>query len=158
MHFDPNQVTFAEGEVRVQRVLRHAKVDISKRIMTSQDEEAKRLQKALPVTAIPDGFEKWQLPFVFTRSQFFVSIGKPDAQVGEHAHLEGDGIRFIAAGSIIHEGKELKAGDWMYIPQGVRYSFKVGPKGATMCYCYCCCCGGRADIRQWLPDPAPFNG
>lgn len=153
--FNPNQVTFAEGEVRVQRVLRHSKVDISNRVMTSQDAEAKRLKEMLPVTAVPDGFEKWQLPFIFERGQFFMSVGKPNAHVGEHVHSEGQGIRFILSGSIVFEGKELKAGDWMYIPQGVKYSFKVGPNGATMGYCYQCCCGGRVDIRSWLPDPAP---
>src|SRR5262245_43676906 len=157
MSFDPNQVTFAEGEVRVQRVLRHAKVDVSKRVMTSQDEEAKRLQKALSVSSVPDGFEKWQLPFVFDKGQFFVSIGKPNATAGEHAHTEGDGIRFIMKGSIVYDGKELNAGDWMFIPKSVRYSIKVRPKRATKGYCYQCCCGGRADITKWLPDPAPFN-
>jgi hypothetical protein len=34
--------------------------------------------------------------------------------------------------SIIFDGRELTAGDWMHIPKGVRYSFKVGPKGATI--------------------------
>jgi hypothetical protein len=153
--FDPNQVTFAEGEVRVQRVLKYAKVDISKRVMTSHDEDAKRLKKLLPVTTVPDGFEKWQLPFVFDRGQFFISVGKAGHEVGEHVHSEGQGIRFILSGSIMYQGKELKAGDWMYIPQGVAYSFKVGPHGATMGYCYQCCCGGFADIRKWLSDPGP---
>src|SRR5215467_5211227 len=83
--FDPNQVTFAEGEVRVQRVLKHAKVDISKRVMTSHDEDALRLKKLLPVTTVPDGFEKWQLPFIFDRGQFFISVGKGGQEVGESA-------------------------------------------------------------------------
>lgn len=155
MRFDPNQVTFAEGEVRVQRVLQHAKVDITKRVLTSKDEESKRLRVLLPVTTVPDGFEKWQLPFVFERGQFFISVGKPDVAVPEHVHRDGQGLRFILSGSIVHDGKELVAGDWMYIPQNVGYSFKVGPKGAVMGYCYQCCCGGRADIIKWLSDPAP---
>jgi hypothetical protein len=155
MKFNPNQVTFAEGEVRVQRVLQHAKVDVTKKILTSKDEEAKRLRELLPVTSIPDGFEKWQLPFVLDRGQFFISIGKPDVAVPEHAHLDGAGVRIVTSGSIVYNGKELQAGDWMYIPQGVAYSFKVGPKGASMCYCYCCCCAGRADVIKWLSDPAP---
>ena len=59
------------------------------------------------------------------------------------------------SGSIIYKGNELVAGDWMYIPQGVKYSFKVGPNGARMGYCYQCCCGGAADMAKWLSDPDP---
>ena len=152
--FDPNQVTFAEGEVRVERVLRSLKVD-KRAIMTSQDPIAEKLKKALPVANVPKGFVKWQLPFVFPRGQFFFTQATAGAEVAEHAHEEGDGVRFIVGGSIVYEGKELKSGDWMYIPQGARYKFKVGANGASMCYCYCCCCAGRADIKSWLGDPSP---
>jgi hypothetical protein len=50
----------------------------------------------------------------------FISIAEPGIKVGKHCHEEGDGIRFIAGGSIIFEGKELISGDWMFIPKGLR--------------------------------------
>lgn len=155
MKFDPNSVTFAEGEVRVERALKQARFDIDRAIVTSRDPAARRMRETLAVTNVPKGFRKWQLPIVLDRSQLFVSIGEPNAVVAEHSHNEGAGIRFIVGGSIIYKSKELTAGDWMYIPAGKRYSFTVGLDGATMCYCYCCCCAGRADVADFLSDPAP---
>jgi hypothetical protein len=60
--------------------------------------------------------------------------------VPTHSHNEGDGVRFIASGSIKYNGQELTTGDWMYIRAGSEYEFEVGRYGAVMCYCYCCCC------------------
>lgn len=57
-----------------------------------------------------------------------------------HSHDEGDGFRFIVSGSILFDGRELHAGDWMFIPKGKTYSFKVGRSGVGICYCYACCC------------------
>nr|AYR06198.1 hypothetical protein [Renouxia sp.] len=37
---------------------------------------------------------------------------------------------------ILFNGQELISGDWMYIPQGIPYLFKVGSFGDIMCYCY----------------------
>lgn len=151
--FDPNEVTFAEGAVRVERVARKYKIGKSK-ILTSQDSEIAGAVKELGVSNVPDGFRKWQLPFVMDASQLFVTDAKAGARVGEHSHDQGDGIRFIVSGSIIYEGKTLKAGDWMFIPKGVPYSMQIGPDGARMCYCYCCCCAGRLDVRDYVTNPA----
>jgi len=151
--FDPNQVTFAEGAVRVEGVVRSLGVDLRSKILTSRDPLAQRLRKLLPISNVPRGFEKYQLPFVLQPSQLFVTHAPAGAKVAEHSHDEGDGIRFIASGSVIHQGVELTAGDWMFIPKGVRYNIEIGPAGATMAYCYCCCCGGREDIRDWISDP-----
>ena len=153
--FNPNEVTFAEGAVRVERVLAAQKINVDSKILTSQDRESRALRELLPVSAVPEGFKKWQLPFVFDKAQFFMTEAAPGADANEHAHEGGSGIRFILSGSITHNGVELKAGDWMYIPRGARYSFKVGPHGATMGYRYQCCCGGALDIKKWLGDPAP---
>ena len=150
--FDPNTVTFAEGEVRVERALKRAGVDIRAQIVTSKDDSAQKLLKMLTVSNVPAGFTKYQLPIVLDRSQLFISTGQPNAKVDEHSHNDGDGIRFIAAGSIEYNGQTLRAGDWMFIPKGKAYRFTVGPDGATMCYCYCCCCAGAADLRGFL-DP-----
>lgn len=153
--FDPNQATFAEGALRVERAVRALKIDLKSKIVTSRDPSAATLKRALPIRNVPDGFEKWQLPFVFDKSLLFITHAKAGAKAGEHSHDEGDGIRFIVSGSIYFNKQELAAGDWMFIPARVPYSFEVGNSGATMCYCYCCCCAGAADIRDWLGDPPP---
>ena len=153
MKFDPNQVTFAEGAVRVQGVLRKLGIDTSKKVMTSRDPEAAQLRKLLPVTNVPQGFEKHQLPFVLSDSQLFITHAPAGAKVAEHSHDEGDGIRFIAKGSVLYKGIELTEGDWMFIPKSVKYSIDIGARGAIMCYCYCCCCGGRQDVKDWVVDP-----
>ena len=147
--FDPNQVSFHEGAVRVEAVARKLCLDRSK-IMTSRDDNADQIRKALPVTNVPEGFSKHQLPFVFDKGQFFITDAPAGAKVSEHSHDEGDGLRFICGGSVIHDGVELKAGDWMFIPQGVRYSLTIGSEGATMCYCYQCCCAGAKDVIDYV--------
>jgi hypothetical protein len=155
--FDPNSVTFAEGEVRVERALKRARVNINRGIITSKDRAAVKLTKTLAIKNVPKGFTKWQLPFVLDRSQAYVTVGKPNAVVGKHSHDEGAGVRFIMQGSIVYKNRELGPGDWMYIPAGAKYDFRVGSDGVTMCYCYCCSCAGQVDIRDFLSDPAPLR-
>jgi hypothetical protein len=139
--FNPNRLTFGQGLERIQEAIEKVGFRMGGRIVTSRDEGAKGLREVLAVTNVPDGFRKYQLPVHLPGpSQMFISMAEPDIHTPEHSHDDGDGIRFIAGGSIIYEGKELTAGDWMYIPRGQRYSFDVGPNGALMCYCYCCCC------------------
>ncbi len=152
--FDPNSVTFAEGEVRVERALKHARVNVRDSILTSQDRAAKKLADILKIRNVPRGIEKYQLPVVLQRAQLFISRAEPNIDVPQHSHDEGDGVRFILDGSIIYDGKELVAGDWMYIPRGKPYSFTVGDRGAVMGYCYACCCAGAADIRDFISNPA----
>lgn len=124
--------------------------------MTSKDKEAQELKRGLGIANVPDGFTKWQLPFVMAPSQLFITEAKAGAKVGEHSHDDGDGIRFIAGGSVIYNGMTLEAGDWMFIPKGARYSKEIGPAGAIMCYCYCCCCAGRADLEGIVSNPQVF--
>ncbi|MEU7525455.1 cupin domain-containing protein [Saccharothrix sp. NPDC042600] len=156
--FNPNQVTFDEGLVRIQQVVERVRLDTTKVVTSRQDDVAEAI-KLLTVSAVPGGFRKWQLPVYLNRaSQLFITVAEPDVEVPEHAHEEGDGIRFIVSGSITYDGEELSSGDWMYIPQGQKYSFKVGPRGATMCYCYCCCCAGRADLFEDVINPPRLVG
>src|SRR3954468_1733165 len=146
--FDPNQVSFDEGIKRIHEAGKRAGLRGKRRVLTSRDERAQKAQELLEVTNLPgSGFRKWQLPVYLPEpSQLFVTIADPDLEVPEHSHDEGDGIRFIAGGSIIYGDHELTAGDWMFIPAGETYSFKVGPARAILCYCYCRCCAGRMDL------------
>ena len=139
--FNPNRLTFNEGIERIQKAIRKTGAKLDGRIVTSRDKEMPKLREALRVTNVPKGFQKYQLPLALRcQSQMYVTMAEPGIKAPRHVHKEGDGIRFIAGGSIIHEGKELTAGDWMFIPAGAPYSFEVGPQGAIMCYCYCCSC------------------
>jgi hypothetical protein len=138
--FDPNRLSF---ERCVENVLRAAEeVNLSRdTIITSRDDAALRAMDSLAIDNIPGGFRKWQLPVYLSEpSTMYVTVAEPGASAPRHSHEEGDGIRFIAGGSILYEGQELTAGDWMFIPAGQPYSFEVGRYGAIMCYCYCCCC------------------
>ena len=134
-------LTFNEGLERISKAMRQAGLEVRKEVITSRDETAKKAQSLLEIKNLLPGFVKWQLPVYLQRaSQLFITVAPPNASVPSHSHDEGDGIRFIASGSIQYNGKELTAGDWMFIPAGTKYEFKIGPVGAMMCYCYCCCC------------------
>src|SRR5689334_18290579 len=139
--FNPNRLTFDEGLERIRKALDNSGVRVDGRIVTSRDKDAGDLRDALAVENVPKGFTKYQLPvYLDAPSQLFVTIAEPNVRAGRHVHEDGDGIRFIAGGSITFEGQELSAGDWMFVPKGRDYEFEVGPNGALMCYCYCCCC------------------
>jgi len=138
-----NWITFEEGLERIRQTV-GKQFDQQRKIVTSRDSEVAPLTEKLRVPGLPAGFIKWQLPvYLNGPSQLFISVAAPHSEAGEHSHDAGDGIRFIVSGSINYAGKELTAGDWMYIPQGKRYGFRTGPLGAVMCYCYCCCCVPR---------------
>lgn len=139
--FKPNSSSISDCLAAVQEARKKFGINEDK-IITSVDEEIARAQQSLETLNIPQGFKKWQLPVTLACSEvfLFVTVAPPNEKVPKHSHDEGAGIRFIATGSIIYEGKRLTSGDWMYIPAGKEYEFQVGPHGALMCYCYCCCC------------------
>jgi hypothetical protein len=135
--FDPNRLSLEEGIEKIGRAIKKLGVSIEGRIITSRDDAARQLRKSLKVDNVPKGFQKWQLPVALRcESQLYMTVGEPEAKVPTHSHDGGDGIRFIVGGSIIYEGQELTAGDWMFIPEKTPYSFEVGPNGAFMAYCY----------------------
>jgi quercetin dioxygenase-like cupin family protein len=139
--FSPNRLSFDQGLARIAEALKKRGLELGDRVLSSRDPAIRSVQAELAVSNVPNGFVKWQLPVALQGpSQMFVTVAEPGIEAPPHSHDEGDGIRFIAGGSIIHEGRELTPGDWMFIPAGKRYSFQVGPYGAIMCYCYCCCC------------------
>ena len=115
--FNPNKVSFDEGLIRIQKAVDEARLDQRSGVITSRDKAARHAQHLLKVKEVPGGFRKWQLPVYLERaSQLFLTVAEPGAKVPEHSHDEGDGIRFIAQGSIVYNGVELTAGDWMFIP------------------------------------------
>jgi hypothetical protein len=156
--FNPNAVSFDAGLERLRAFAEKTGFDQSEGIVTSRSRVGREATRLLKVANVPDsGFSKWQLPVYLDRaSQLFITVAQPGLDVPEHSHDEGDGIRFIVAGSIEYDGTELTAGDWMFVPQGKQYSFTVGDLGAIMCYCYCCCCAGLTDLfGEDVVNPSP---
>lgn len=155
--FNATHISFDEGKQRINDALDKVGYKMKSRILTSRDKEAVELCNLLsvPDEQLPEGFIKWQLPFYLDGGQFFITTARPGAMAGEHSH-DNDGVRFIMSGSVYFDGIELNTGDWMFIPKETKYSLKIGPLGASMCYCYCCCCAGRELNRKDLIDPEPF--
>jgi mannose-6-phosphate isomerase-like protein (cupin superfamily) len=143
--FDPNQTTFEQGLQRIRRAVENAGLDQTRGIVTSRDDNAREAQRLLETDNVPEGWVKWQLPVYLERpSQLYIALAQPGAEAPEHSHDEGDLIRFVVSGSVIYNGIELTAGDWMFVPAGAKYSVKAGEFGALDCCCYCCSCvGGR---------------
>ena len=113
--FKPNALTFKEGVERIKQANDEANFCFKSKISTSLDTAARKATGGLMVTNVPGGFKKFQLPLYLDKaSQLFVSVGTPDTKVPIHSHDEGDGFRYISAGSIIYDGQELKAGDILF--------------------------------------------
>jgi quercetin dioxygenase-like cupin family protein len=109
------------------------------KILTSRDKDAAQLRTALNRTNVPQGFSKWQLPYIITgASAAFITVASAGAKVPSHDH-EGESDLLIVSGSIILNGhQELTSGDWAFIPANTAYSYEVGPMGAMLKRCYPC--------------------
>jgi hypothetical protein len=155
--FKATHIPFDEGVKRVNNALSEVGHKLGSRIFTSRDTDVVKLCNLLAIDdGLPKGMTKWQLPFYLERGQFFMTTGRAGVKVGEHSHDE-DGVRFIISGSIVYDGIELSAGDWMFLPKDERYSFKVGIHGVTMGYCYACCCVPTIELsRQETINPADY--
>ena len=136
----PDQRAVAPCLQRGIRAAEQAELDLNS-VITSRDISALRAKDSLGCESVSEGFQKWQLPvYLDGTSISYVSVGEPGTRVPEHAH-EGASLRFITSGSLIYEGTELIAGDWIYIPAEHPYSFEVGPYGVSLVGDYNCCCG-----------------
>jgi len=154
-NFEPIHISFEDGIARINEALSQVGIELGSRILTSRDSDVVEACNLLSVDGMPKGFTKWQLPFSTEAGQFFITSAEPGASVGEHSHPE-NGVRFIITGSIIFDGIELNAGDWMFIPKGKNYSFKVGPHGALMFYKYECCCAGCGLSQNKVIDSSSY--
>jgi redox-sensitive bicupin YhaK (pirin superfamily) len=134
----PNALRFAQGIQRIKEAASNVGFEFKSKITTSRDKAAKAAADYLLVSSVPHGFKNFQLPvFIDGPTQIFVSVGAPDTEVTELSGDEGEGLRYIVSGSVIYNGQELTAGDWMYIPAGKEYSLRAGPRGANIFYFTC---------------------
>lgn len=137
----PGGTSFEAGEAYFKRSLREAGLDPDEGVFTSRDAPARKAIERLRVSSVPPGFKKWQLPFAsYQPSNFYMTVGKPNALVESHAHEHGAGFRVILTGSLTLGGKKLGMGDWFYVPKGLPYAYKVGREGVQLMAGYECCC------------------
>jgi mannose-6-phosphate isomerase-like protein (cupin superfamily) len=105
-----------------------------KEVITSRDEGIDDVLYELRRPDMPPGIQSWQLPVILEKSTFvFLTVAEPGAIVPTHKHSRNL-FRVVISGSIITDGKELKSGDWMYVPKGVEYSYHaaLNPGAVTM--------------------------
>lgn len=132
-----------KGELRGTRkiidALQKNKVRLGKGVITSRDTGMAAVRRDLKRTGLPRGVEHWQIPIVLGHDGdilFFISRLKPNAKVPEHAH-EGIAVfRVILDGELKIGRKTLKAGDWVLVTGGERYSAQAGPQGCSVFYAH----------------------
>jgi hypothetical protein len=129
-----------KGVKRVNDALKANKIKLGNRIVTSREPEIIKLTEELRRTTLPQGFQQWQLPIVLGKGNrpvmSFITFGEPNAEIPNHKHKNDSLLRIVLSGAIIYKGQELTTGDWMYVPTGLPYSFKVGRFGCLLMHVY----------------------
>ena len=126
-----------EGRIGAQRVaaaLKKQGIVIKDQVITSRDEGMDDVLFELRRPDMPPGIQSWQLPVILDKSTFvFLTVAEPGAIVPTHKHSRNL-FRVVISGSIITDGKELKSGDWMFVPKGAEYSYHaaLNPGAVTM--------------------------
>lgn len=138
--FDPNRSPVQVCIDRVDSALK--KVGLTRNeVITSKHPKAEALRLALGTDNLPDGpIRKWQLPFILKCEavSFFVTVAEAGAKVPTHSHDQGDGMRFVAGGSMLFNGEKFNVGDWIFLPKGSPYNYESGPLGTIIISGYCC--------------------
>jgi len=135
---DDSVIEGEAGKTRIREALERHNIRIGDdRVVTSRDPGMDDVRYALMRPGLPPGFIQWQLPIKLTgETFFFTTVCEPGAVVPTHSHKR-DLFRIVVSGSIITNGIELKAGDWMFVPAGVEYSFSAALNpGAIINHCY----------------------
>jgi mannose-6-phosphate isomerase-like protein (cupin superfamily) len=126
-----------QGVKRINAALKKAGIVLTKgRVITSRDDSMDEAREELRRLNLPPGFQSWQLPVPKNDLDIFLTVVSPGAVLPEHSHTR-DLFRVVLSGSIFTEGKELKTGDWMYVPAGTPYSYSAGfNPGAIVMHVY----------------------
>jgi len=140
--FTPNDsvIQADAGKERIKKALddHRKKHGDEPRVITSRDPDMNDLLYDLRREDMPPDFEQWQLPVKLEGpALFFLTVVQPGGIVPSHKHSR-DLFRVVVSGSIIlHDGRELKSADWMFVPAGEEYSFRAGLNpGAILYHCY----------------------
>lgn len=122
---DDARIEGRAGIERIREALKRHNITTEGRVVTSREPGMDLVRLDLKREEMPQGVEQWQLPVWGEGPAFaFISSTLPGAVVPEHSHKR-DLFRVVISGSIIVSGVELKPGDWMYVPKGVRYSYSA---------------------------------
>lgn len=124
------------GRDEIDSHLRKKKLVLGKKIVTSRDRgwSGARIERK----GMPQGWNTWQLPVYMKNgtSFFFIQECETGAELPRHGH-NVDQLRVVMSGRVTINGKELGAGDWMFIPAGAKYSMKaISNAGPVILYCY----------------------
>lgn len=120
---DDSDVEGEAGIARIKDALKRHRISTRGRVVTSRDPGMDLVRLDLRRENMPEGFQSWQLPLWQDGPAFyFITAAAPGAVVPEHAHKR-DLFRMVISGSMTVGGVELKPGDWMYVPKGVRYTY-----------------------------------
>jgi hypothetical protein len=101
---------------------------------------------------MPEGWYSWQLPVYLLNRRvtfFFFQTALPGTVLPSHAHDVAQ-FRYVISGGLIYtapaekgskadRGIELKSGDWIYTPEGARYTLSVATNPGQIYhggYCY----------------------
>jgi quercetin dioxygenase-like cupin family protein len=110
---------------KIRAALAKHHIETKNRVLTSRDDSMDEVRNELRRGDMPPGIRSWTLPVLPEGGAFvFLTVAEPGAVVPEHTHKR-DLFRVVLSGSIITEGKELKTGDWMFVPKGTPYSYSA---------------------------------
>ena len=112
-----------EGKRRVAEALKK----LGDGVITSRDRGVSDVLFDQFRSGMPPGISQWQLPVKLDGPVFgFLTHMHPGAVVPSHSHKR-DLFRIVISGTLIlDDGRELKAGDWMFVPKNVDYSLRAG--------------------------------
>ncbi|HYL08798.1 MAG TPA: cupin domain-containing protein [Candidatus Udaeobacter sp.] len=122
---DDSTVEGPAGVDRIREALKRHNISTEGRVVTSREPGMDLVRLDLMRENMAPGITSWQLPIWGEGPSFyFITSTAPGAVVPEHAHKR-DLFRVVISGSMYVSGVELKAGDWMYVPKGVPYSYSA---------------------------------
>jgi mannose-6-phosphate isomerase-like protein (cupin superfamily) len=121
---DDSIIEEGRGAERIKKALEKFDIDTKDRVTTSRDDRMDLVRNELRRPKSPPGISSWQLPVIKGDLDIFLTVVQPGAVVPLHSHKR-DLFRVVLSGSIYTEGKELKSGDWMFVPAGTRYSYSA---------------------------------
>lgn len=125
-----------EGDAGIERIkaaLEKHNVTTQDRVVTSRDPGMDLVRHELMRGNMPPGVTSWQLPVWEQAGTMFpfMTVAAPGTVIPEHSH-DRNLFRIVISGSMRVNGIDLAAGDWMYVPSGVTYSYTAGWDGGVI--------------------------
>ena len=146
--FDKSKTAYTTGELGEYGLVREGynkeemqELGIIPQVVTSHDKLEEEAQEILKIDApFGSGIKKWQLPIDMMPIRVAKTIFPKGSVVDSHVHPKntdeepGGGLRMIATGSVTYNGKQFKAGDWFFVPNGTPYNFVTDENEETIVF------------------------